>query len=131
MRLHIVLDTYGSVDPFGVFPLFLYMVIDIIAPKPSIIFRWFIRLGSFAECWRSPNVAAIPKVALFLDRENYRPISITPILYKVYEKLVCHKLSSFGGRCFFCLLLSLLSRIDLGRTDALLTINHHLAVVYP
>ena len=40
------------------------------------------------------NVAAIPKGAQSPDRENYRPISITPILSKVYEK-VTHKLSNF------------------------------------
>ena len=40
------------------------------------------------------NVAAIPKGAPSPDRENYRPISITPILSKVYEK-VTNKLSNF------------------------------------
>ena len=40
-------DTYGGVDPLGVFPLFLKKVADIIAPNESIIFRRLIRLGSF------------------------------------------------------------------------------------
>ena len=39
LRLILDLDTYGGVDPFCVFPLFLKMVVDIIAPKLSIIFR--------------------------------------------------------------------------------------------
>ena len=42
------------------------------------------------------------------NRENYRPISITPILSKVYEKLVSHKLSNYARNMVFCLLLSLL-----------------------
>ena len=37
------LDTYGGVDPLGVFPLFLKMIADIIAPKLSIIFCRLIR----------------------------------------------------------------------------------------
>ena len=39
--LHLLhdLDTYGGVDPLGVFLLFLKMVADIIAPKLSIIFH--------------------------------------------------------------------------------------------
>ena len=57
------LDTYEGVDPLGVFPLFLMMVADIIAPKQSIIFRRLIRLGSFPECWRFANVTAVPKCA--------------------------------------------------------------------
>ena len=50
LRLLLDLDTYGGVDPFGVFPLFLQMVADIIAPKLSIIFHGLIRWESFPEC---------------------------------------------------------------------------------
>ena len=85
------LDTYGSVDPLGVFPLFLKKEADIITPKLGIIFRMLIHLG----LWRYANVTAIHKEAPSPDRENYRPISITPILSTVYEKLVSYKLSSF------------------------------------
>ena len=126
LRLLLDLDTYGGVDPFGVFLLFLKKVADIIAPKLSIIFRWLIRLRSFLQCLRSANVAATSKGAPSPDRENFRPISITPILSKVYEKLVSHKLSCF------CLKYGLLSAAQfaywkgLGCTDALLTISHHL-----
>ena len=50
--LHMLLDldTYGGVDPLGVFPLFLKKVADIIAPRLSIIFRGLISLGSSPEC---------------------------------------------------------------------------------
>ena len=99
LRLLLDLDTYGGVDPLVVFPLFLKKVADIIAPKLSICFRRLIRLGSFPGCWRSANVTAISKGAPSRDRENYRPISITPILSKVYEKLVSHKLSSLCEKC--------------------------------
>ena len=107
LRLRLHLDTYGGVDPLDVFPLFLKMDANIIAPKLSIIFCELIRRGSFSECWRSANVTAIPKSAPSPDRENCRPISITHILFKVYEKLVSHKLFSFCEKYVFCLLLSL------------------------
>ena len=103
LRLILDLDKYGGVTPLGVFPLFLKMVENIVAPKLSIIFHGLILWGSFPECWGCPYVTAIPKGAPFPDRENYSHISITPILSKVYEKLVSHKLSSFckvyGCRC--------------------------------
>ena len=111
LRLLLDLDTYGVVDPLGVFPLFLKMVADISASKLSIIFRGLIRPGSFTECWQTANATAIPKGAPSPDRKNYRLISIKPILSKVYEKLVSHKLksSSFWNRnMFFCMRLSLL-----------------------
>ena len=94
----------------------------------SIIFRGLIRRGSFPECWRSANVTAIPKSAPSPDRENYRPISIIPILSKVHEKLVSHKVFRSHKICLFVfLLLSLLiGKVWAVRTDALLTISHHL-----
>ena len=73
------LDIYGGVDLLGVFPLFLKKVVDITVPKLSIIFCWLIFLGSFLECLLSANVTAIPKGAASPDRENYQPISITPV----------------------------------------------------
>ena len=76
------------------------MVADIIARTQSIIFRMLIRRGSFPECWRYANVTLIPKGAPSPDRENYRPITLSPILSKVY-KLVSHKLSSFCGKYVF------------------------------
>ena len=78
--LRLDLDTYGGVDPLGVFPLFLKMVADIIAAKLSIIFRGLVRRLSFPVCWQPANVTAILKGAQSPDCENYRPISITPIL---------------------------------------------------
>ena len=101
-------------------------VVDIIAPKQSIIFPMLIRLGSFPKCWRSTNVTAIPKGAPSPDRENYRPISITPILSKVHEKLVPHKLSSFCEKYGLLPSAQFDYRKGLGCTDALLAISHHL-----
>ena len=53
-------------------------------------FWQLIRVGSFSECWRSANVTVSPNGAPSPDGENYRPISITPILSKVYDMFVSH-----------------------------------------
>ena len=42
-RLILELDTYMGIDRLKVFPLFVKMIADIIAPKLSIIFHWLIR----------------------------------------------------------------------------------------
>ena len=125
LRLLLDHDTYGGVDSLGVFPLFLKMVSDTIAPKLSIIFRGLILRGSFPECWRSANVTAFPKVAPSPNMENFRPISITPILSKVYEKLVSHKLSCFCEKYVFLPAAQFAYRKGLGCTDALRTISHN------
>ena len=92
------LDSYGGVDPLGVFPLFFKMVADIVAPKLSAIFQRLIRSGSFRVCWCSAKVAAISKGPPFIEKENYRPMSLIPILPKVFEKLISHRLSGFCER---------------------------------
>ena len=54
------------------------------------------------------------------------PISITPILSKVYENFVSHKLSSFCEKCGLLPAAQFAYRNGLGCTTARLTISHHL-----
>ena len=79
----------------------------------------------FPECWRSANVTAIPKGAPSPDSEKYQPISIKPMLSKVYEKLVSHKLSSFCEKFVLLPANQFAYMKGLGFTDALHTISHH------
>ena len=73
------------------------------------------------------NVTDVSNGAPSLDRENYRLISIIiPILSKVYDKLVAHKLSSFCEKYRLFLTDQFAYRIGLGCTDALLTISRYL-----
>ena len=58
LHLLLDLDTYGGVYSLGLFPLFIKMVVDIIAPKLSTIFCGLIHRGPFLECWPSANVTA-------------------------------------------------------------------------
>ena len=59
-------------------------------------------------------------------KENSRPISITPILAKVYEKFVSHNLSSVCKIYSFVPAAQFTCRKGLGCMDALLTKSHHL-----
>ena len=87
-RLLLDLDPYGGADPLGMFPLFLQRKADVLAPRLSVVFRQLLRLGSFPACWRQANVTQIPKDPSSSSVANYRPISITPVLSKVFECLV-------------------------------------------
>ena len=84
LRRLLDLDTYGGPDPLDVFPIFLKMVVDIIAPKLIIIFRGLIHRGSFPECWRSANVTAIPKGAPSLTGKTTIPYQIQIQIHMVY-----------------------------------------------
>ena len=93
--------------------------------QQSIIFRKLIRLGSFPECWLSANATTIPKGDLSSDKENYPPISISPILSNVCENLVSHKLFSFCEKCGLFPAARFTCTKGLGCTDAMLSIYHH------
>ena len=86
------LDPYGGTDQLGMFPLFLKRTPDVMAPSLSVVFRRLVRLGSFPACWRQANVTPIPKGPLSSSVANYRPISITSVFSKVFERLVSVRL---------------------------------------
>ena len=78
-----------------VFHLFFKRTAEVLAPRLAVVFRRVLRLGSFLVCWRVANVTPIPKGAPSSSAPNYRPISLTPILSKVFERLVSVRLGSF------------------------------------
>ena len=59
------------------------------------IFLRLLRLGSFPICWRVANVTPIPRGPPSSSVVNYRPFSLTPILSKVFERLVSVRLGHF------------------------------------
>ena len=75
----------------GRFPLFLKRTADVLALRLSVVFRRLVRLGSFPACWRQANVTPILKGPPS-SVANYRPISITSVLSKVFEHLVSVRL---------------------------------------
>ena len=93
------LDPYSGTGPLGMFPLFLKRTADFLAPHLSVVFRRLLRLGSFPACWRQANVPTIPKGPSSSSVSSYRPISITPVLSKVFERLMAVRLGRFIEHC--------------------------------
>ena len=79
---------------FCIFPLFLKRRADVLAPPLTVVFRRLVRLGSFPASWRQANVTPIPKGPPSSYVANYKPISITSVLSKVFERLVSVRLVS-------------------------------------
>ena len=119
------LDAYGGTDPNGLFPLILKQLGGVLAPKLGVIFRILVRQGSYSECWRSGDITPIPKGSSSSPSPNdYRPISITPILSKVFERLLAKRLSVYLKP--FLPKTQFGFRKGLGAADALLLLNHEL-----
>ena len=61
-----------------------------IAPGIAKLFNKSIQSGTFPEAWKNSSIVPIPK-GKHTSLSNYRPISLLPILSKLFEKHV-HKL---------------------------------------
>ena len=56
--------------------------------------------GEFPDFLKQANVSLIFKKDDPLDKENYRPVSILPLLSKVYGKLLYDRLSDYVENIF-------------------------------
>ena len=123
-KLLLDLDAYGGTDPNGIFPLFFKKTAEYLAPKLSVILRKLARSGSFCACWSLGNITPVCKCASgSFNPSEYRPISITPILSKVFERLLAKRLSAFAELNHLFPWLQFGFRRGLGTCDALLTIS--------
>ena len=96
------------------------------ARRLSVVFWRLVRLGSFPACWRQANVTTIPKGPLSSSVTNYRPISITSVLSKVFESLVSVHLGRFMERIGVLPTTQFVYQKCLGTCDALLYMYHTL-----
>ena len=99
---------------------------DVMAPRLSVMFRRLVCLGSFPACWRQTNVTPIPKGPQSSSVANYRPISTTSVLSKVFERLVSVRLGRFMERSGEIRTTQFAYRKGLGTCDTLLCVSHTL-----
>ena len=83
-----------------------------------------LRLAYSSQFWRVANVTPIPKGPPSSSASNYRPISLTPILSKVLERLVSVRLGRFMEERGMLPNTQFAYRRGLGTCDALLCGAH-------
>ena len=91
-----------------------------------MVFWWLLHLGSFPVCWRVANVTPIAKGTPSSSASNYRPISLTHMLSKVFERLVSVHLGRFIEGKSVLPTTQFTYRKGLGTCDALLCVAHTL-----
>ena len=125
-RLLLDLDSYGGTDPLGMFPLLLKKTAVVLAPRLPVVFQRLLRLGSFPVRWRVVNISQLKKGPPSSSASNYRPISLTPILSKVFERLVSVRLGRFMEGRGVLSTTQFAYRKGLDTFDALLCVAHSL-----
>ena len=68
---------------------------SIIAPSITCIFNLSLKKGIFVDEWKKAWVLPIYKSGNRHNRENYRPISILPVISKILERCVFNQLYNF------------------------------------
>ena len=76
----------------------LKMIANFIAPSLTFIFNLSIRTGTYIDEWKLARVIPIYKSEDKRKCENYRPISVLPIVSKIFEGEVFSQIYSFLNR---------------------------------
>ena len=74
---------------------FIKPIAEYIASPLTFIINNLIKESKFPDQYKIARISPIPKVNNPTELKDYRPISILPILSKVYEKQVLHQIKDF------------------------------------
>ena len=89
------LDSNSAMGPDNLHPHLLKQCAAELAYPLQIIFSRSLQEGRLPECWKSSLVIPIFKKGSRSDPLNYRPISLTSVVCKTMERLVCAQLRSY------------------------------------
>ena len=84
----------------------LKLAANVVVPSLTLVFNQSIISGVFPREWQSARVTPIFKKGIKTDPENYRPISVLPVVAKIFEKLVFNQFYKYltgAFLAFFCL----------------------------
>jgi hypothetical protein len=85
-------------DLWGTSVAVISHIIEVIAPYLALIYNNSVSEGVFPDLMKCSKVIPLFKSGESSDLTNYRPISILPVLSKVYEKLMLNSLLSHFNR---------------------------------
>ena len=71
------------------------MVADYLGSPPTDVINTCIKNLYFPSAWKLARICAIPKGGQIKSEKDLRPISILPVLSKVYGRLIFRQLSVF------------------------------------
>ena len=77
---------------------FIKPVVEFVVSPLKFVVNNYIATNSFPDAWKTARISPIPKIIQPVELKDYRPVSILPVLSKVYEKLVLQQLAVFIER---------------------------------
>jgi len=89
------LKSRSSPGPDGIPAIFFKSLAHILALPLCLLFRLILQHGCLPDCWKLANVTPIFKKGPSSTPDNYRPISLTCIICKVFESVIKDQLLAF------------------------------------
>ncbi|KAL5247270.1 hypothetical protein ACHWQZ_G019213 [Mnemiopsis leidyi] len=91
------LNCFKSYGPDNIHPKLLQSLADDSSFVDAVVelFRECTDSGKLPEIWKSANLSALFKSGSKTDPLNYRPVSLTCILCKIYEKILRNEILAF------------------------------------
>ena len=89
------LDCSKAVGPDGIPTKVLKEAASELALPLSDLFNLTLQTGEIPQEWKLADIVPIFKKGSKDDARNYRPVSLTPIICKILERLVCDQLVKF------------------------------------
>ena len=73
----------------------LKIAADVIAPSLTAIFTASINTAIFPQEWKESRVSPVYKSGARNDPSNYRPISVSPVIAKIFENILYEQLYEY------------------------------------
>ena len=89
------LDQCKGAGPDGLSPSLLRFLSDLIYHTLANIFSYSLITGGVPDDWRTAQVLPIYKKGSRSNPLNYRPVSLTSILSKLMEHIICHNINNY------------------------------------
>eukprot|EP00112_Aurelia_sp_Birch-Aquarium-sp1_P020387 Seg5240.1 transcript_id=Seg5240.1/GoldUCD/mRNA.D3Y31 product="RNA-directed DNA polymerase from mobile element jockey" protein_id=Seg5240.1/GoldUCD/D3Y31 len=84
-----------STGPDNIPARYIKLAVDIICSSLTHIINSFINESTFPILWKNARIVPIGKIASPIEKGDFRPISILPVLDKIFERLVANQLVDF------------------------------------
>lgn len=89
------LNPHKATGVDGISAHLLQIVASDVAPSITKLFNDSLTCGQIPTEWKKANVTPIPKTTTSHSISNFRPISVLPIIAKVFESLIHHQLYTY------------------------------------
>ena len=74
---------------------FIKPVSEFLVSSITFIINNFIKINQFQDILKLARIRPIPEIQLPVELKDYRPVSILPILSKIYKRVVLEQIANF------------------------------------